>query len=116
VDEVSFAQAFSFKYSPRPGTPAASAAEQVADTVKIERLSELQKLLARQQRAFNQACIGRVLPVLLEKPGRHPDQLVGRSPYLQSVHITAASDSIGDIVPVEIFSATQNSLSGTRAA
>ena len=116
VDEVSFAQAFSFKYSPRPGTPAASASEQVADAVKIERLSELQKLLARQQRAFNQACIGRVLPVLLEKPGRHPGQLVGRSPYLQSVHITAASDSIGDIVPVEISAATQNSLSGARAA
>jgi tRNA-2-methylthio-N6-dimethylallyladenosine synthase len=116
VDEVSFAQAFSFKYSPRPGTPAASASEQVADAVKIERLSELQKLLARQQRAFNQACIGRVFPVLLEKPGRHPGQLVGRSPYLQSVHITAASDSIGDVVPVEISAATQNSLSGTRAA
>ena len=116
VDEVSFAQAFSFKYSPRPGTPAASASEQVADAAKIERLSELQKSLARQQRAFNQACIGRVLPVLLEKPGRHPGQLVGRSPYLQSVHINAASDAIGDIVPVEISAATQNSLSGTRAA
>ncbi len=116
VDEVSFAQAFSFKYSPRPGTPAASAATQVADTVKIERLAQLQETLARQQRAFNQACIGRMLPVLLEKPGRHPGQLVGRSPYLQSVHLTAECSAVGDIVPVKIVAATQNSLTGARAA
>ncbi len=116
IEEVSFAQAFSFKYSPRSGTPAASALGQVPEAVKIQRLAELQDLLARQQRAFNQACIGRVLPVLLEKPGRHPGQLVGRSPYLQSVHLAADSEAVGEIVPVKIAAATQNSLSGTRAA
>ena len=115
VGETGFAQAFSFKYSPRPGTPAASAADQVPDPVKIERLAVLQALLARQQRDFNQGCIGRVLPVLLEKPGRHTDQLVGRSPYLQSVHLTTDKERIGDIVPVSIAGASQNSLSGIAA-
>src|SRR5262249_39778070 len=86
VREVGFAQAFSFKYSPRPGTPAAAAADQVSEAVKTERLAVLQDLLREQQRAFNAASVGRVLPVLLEKPGRHPGQLIGRSPYLQSVH------------------------------
>ena len=115
VGETGFAQAFSFKYSPRPGTPAASAADQVPDPVKIGRLAVLQALLARQQRDFNQGCIGRVLPVLLEKPGRHTDQLVGRSPYLQSVHLTTDKERIGDIVPVSIAGASQNSLSGIAA-
>jgi tRNA-2-methylthio-N6-dimethylallyladenosine synthase len=116
VEEIGFAQAFSFKYSPRPGTPAASVADQVAEPVKVERLARLQTLLAQQQREFNAACIGRVLPVLLEKPGRHAGQLVGRSPYLQSVHLTAASDRVGDVVSVVISSAGQNSLSGMVAA
>jgi tRNA-2-methylthio-N6-dimethylallyladenosine synthase len=116
VDEVKFAQAFSFKYSPRPGTPAASAADQVPELVKTERLAILQGLLARQQRAFNVACIGRVMPVLLEKPGRHPGQLVGRSPYLQSVHLNADGEHIGHIFPVLISGSSQNSLSGTLAA
>ena len=116
VGEIGFAQAFSFKYSPRPGTPAASAADQVPDAVKAERLSALQALLARQQREFNAACVGRVLPVLLEKPGRHQGQLVGRSPYLQSVHLAAAPDRVGDVVPVLITGAGQNSLSGMVAA
>jgi tRNA-2-methylthio-N6-dimethylallyladenosine synthase len=116
VSEIGFAQAFSFKYSPRPGTPAASAADQVADTVKVERLAALQALLARQQRDFNAACVGRVLPVLLEKPGRHQGQLVGRSPYLQSVHLAAAADRVGDVVPALISGAGQNSLSAMVAA
>jgi len=116
VAEIGFAQAFSFKYSPRPGTPAASAAHQVPDAVKVERLAVLQALLARQQRDFNAACIGRVLPVLLEKPGRHQGQLVGRSPYLQSVHVAAAADRVGDVVPALISGAGQNSLSGMVAA
>jgi tRNA-2-methylthio-N6-dimethylallyladenosine synthase len=115
VDEVGFAQAFSFKYSPRPGTPAA-AEDQLPDPVKIERLAILQVLLARQQHDFNEACIGQVMPVLLEKPGRHPGQLVGRSPYLQSVHLTAAAERIGDIVPVLISGSGRNSMSGTVAA
>ncbi len=86
------------------------------DAVKIERLAALQALLARQQRDFNAACVGRVLPVLLEKPGRHQGQLVGRSPYLQSVHLAAAADRVGDIVPALISGAGQNSLSGMVAA
>ena len=85
--EIGFAQAFSFKYSPRPGTPAASMRGQVKDAIKSERLAELQALLAAQARAFNEATVGRVLPVLLERAGRHPGQLVGRTPYLQPVHL-----------------------------
>jgi tRNA-2-methylthio-N6-dimethylallyladenosine synthase len=113
VGEVRFAQAFSFKYSPRPGTPAASAAGQVAEQVKSERLAALQLLLARQQRDFNEACVGRVLPVLFEKPGRHEGQLVGRSPYLQSVHVAVSADRIGKIVPTLMSGASANSLSGS---
>jgi tRNA-2-methylthio-N6-dimethylallyladenosine synthase len=112
VREVGFAQAFSFKYSPRPGTPAASEAEQVPEPVKTERLAGLQALLQRQQREFNAACVGRVLPVLFEKPGRHNGQLVGRSPYLQAVHAAAGPERIGDIVPVMIRGAEPNSLAG----
>jgi tRNA-2-methylthio-N6-dimethylallyladenosine synthase len=115
VEEVRFAQAFSFKYSPRPGTPAASASGQVPEKVKSERLATLQLLLTKQQRAFNEACVGRVLPVLLEKLGRHERQLVGRSPFLQSVHVTAAAGRIGQIVPARISAATVNSLSGSIA-
>jgi tRNA-2-methylthio-N6-dimethylallyladenosine synthase len=115
VEEICFAQAFSFKYSPRPGTPAASAAGQVAERVKSERLAALQLLLARQQRDFNEACVGRVLPVLFEKPGRHEGQLVGRTPYLQSVHVAAAAERIGEIVPALISGASANSLSGSLA-
>jgi tRNA-2-methylthio-N6-dimethylallyladenosine synthase len=113
VDEVRFAQAFSFKYSPRPGTPAASAQCQIPEPVKSQRLAELQLMLARQQRDFNSACIGRTLPVLLEKPGRYDGQLAGRSPYLQSVHVVAASERIGEIVPAFITAASANSLSGS---
>ncbi|HTT78309.1 MAG TPA: tRNA (N6-isopentenyl adenosine(37)-C2)-methylthiotransferase MiaB [Stellaceae bacterium] len=110
--DIGFAQAFSFKYSPRPGTPAATLPEQVPEPVKTERLARLQELLRAQQRAFNAACVGRVLPVLFEKPGRHPGQLVGRSPYLQSVHAEAAATRIGDIAPVVIVGAEPNSLAG----
>jgi len=116
VDEVGFAQAFSFKYSPRPGTPAAASAAQVPEAVKGERLAQLQRLLGEQQRAFNETCVGRVLPVLLEKPGRHPGQLVGRSPYLQSVHLAAAPERLGEIVPALIGEAGPNSLAGALAA
>jgi tRNA-2-methylthio-N6-dimethylallyladenosine synthase len=116
VAEIGFAQAFSFKYSPRPGTPAAAAPHQVADEIKAERLRRLQTMLSRQQRAFNAACVGRTLPVLLEKPGRHPGQLVGRSPFLQSVHLDAGAARIGDIVPALISAAGANSLAGRLAA
>ena len=115
VAAVGYAQAFSFKYSPRPGTPAAYAEDQVPEPVKAERLAVLQALLLQQQRAFNQHCVGHVLPVLFEKPGRHPGQLVGRSPYLQAVHADAPADRIGQIVPVMIRAAQPNSLAGEIA-
>src|SRR5438067_2525815 len=116
VREIGFAQAFSFKYSPRPGTPASIEPDQVPDHVKSERLAELQALLGDQQRAFNQARVGCALPVLFERPGRHPGQLVGRSPYLQSVHAEASEERIGDIVAVRVEAARSNSLAGAIAA
>jgi len=110
--KVGFAQAYSFKYSARPGTPAGKLADQVPDSVKRERLARVQDLLGGQQAAFNASCVGRTLTVLLEKPGRYPGQLVGRSPYLQAVHAEARSELLGRIVPVEISSFGPNSLAG----
>jgi tRNA-2-methylthio-N6-dimethylallyladenosine synthase len=115
VGAVGYAQAFSFKYSPRPGTPAAAAQDQVPEPVKAKRLAALQSLLLLQQRTFNQGCVGRVLPVLFEKPGRHQGQLVGRSPYLQAVHADAPAERVGEIVPVMIRAAQPNSLAGEIA-
>ncbi len=115
VREVGYASAFSFRYSPRPGTPAAGE-EQVPARVKAERLACLQALLSEQQAAFQEACVGRTLPVLVEKPGRHPGQMSGRSPYLQAVHFDGGADLVGRIVDVTITAAGQNSLSGRRAA
>ena len=112
VREVRFAQGYSFNYSPRPGTPAASMDEQVPDTVKSDRLRRLQSLIDDQQASFNAGCVGKVLPVLFEKLGRHPGQLVGRSPYLQPVHAIAPDSLLGSTVPVEIIAAGPNSLSG----
>ncbi|HEX4198673.1 MAG TPA: tRNA (N6-isopentenyl adenosine(37)-C2)-methylthiotransferase MiaB, partial [Caulobacteraceae bacterium] len=112
VGEARYASAFSFKYSRRPGTPGAALPGQVAEPVKDERLQRLQALLAGQQADFNAACVGRVLPVLFEKPGRHPGQLIGRSPYLQPVHAAAPRSLIGRIVPVAIAAAERNSLAG----
>jgi tRNA-2-methylthio-N6-dimethylallyladenosine synthase len=112
VDTVGFAQAYSFKYSPRPGTPAADRADQVPEPLKAERLAALQSLLEAQQQRFNAACVGRRFALLLERPGRHPGQLVGRSPYLQAVHVATAQHGaqIGDIVPVRIDSVGGHSL------
>ncbi|MBX6424402.1 MAG: tRNA (N6-isopentenyl adenosine(37)-C2)-methylthiotransferase MiaB [Variibacter sp.] len=112
VEEVGFAGAFSFKYSPRPGTPAATMEAQVPEEVKIERLAALQAVIDRHQAAFNRACLGRVFDVLLEKPGRHPGQLTGRSPYLQPVNVDAPADRIGEIVSVRITDVGPNSLFG----
>jgi len=115
VERVGFAQAFSFKYSARPGTPGALLDGQVPEGVKIERLHRLQDLLSQQQTRFNSACIGKVVPVLFERAGRHPGQLVGRSPYLQAVHATTDSALLGRIAEVEIVNAGPNSLSGVVA-
>jgi tRNA-2-methylthio-N6-dimethylallyladenosine synthase len=112
VREVGYASCFSFKYSRRPGTPAAALPGQVAEEVKDERLARLNALLDAQRIAFNAAQVGRTLPVLFEKLGRHPGQLIGRSPYLQSVHVTAPDRLIGEIVPVRIESSASNSLAG----
>ncbi len=111
VTEVGFAQAYSFKFSPRPGTPAAAMENQVPDAVKAERLATLQELLGAQQGAFNEASAGRSMPVLLESRGRKPGQLVGRSPYMQAVHLEAPDRYLGRIVPARVLEAQANSLS-----
>jgi tRNA-2-methylthio-N6-dimethylallyladenosine synthase len=112
IDEVRFATSFSFKYSPRPGTPAAELEDQVPEPVKAERLAQLQERLEADRQAFNRGTIGRTLDVLLEKPGRHPGQMTGRSPYLQTVQIEAGPYAAGDIVPVRITGTSTNSLFG----
>jgi tRNA-2-methylthio-N6-dimethylallyladenosine synthase len=112
VGEVGYAGAFSFKYSPRPGTPAAERDDQVDEAVKVERLARLQGEIDRHQAAFNARCVGRTLDVLLEKPGRLPGQLVGRSPYLQPVHVMAPPALIGEVVAVTITHTGTNSLFG----
>lgn len=112
VEEARFAHAFSFKYSPRPGTPAATMDGQVPEHVKRARLARLQEAIDAGYARFNGQFVGRRLPVLLEKAGRYEGQLVGRSPYLQLVHADAEPARIGEIVDVEIRAAGANSLSG----
>jgi tRNA-2-methylthio-N6-dimethylallyladenosine synthase len=113
VRSVGFAQAYSFKYSPRPGTPAAGAPGQVPEAEKDRRLQALQALLREQQTRFNAACVGSTMDVLFTGPGRHPGQIVGRSQYLQPVHVLGSAGLIGDERPVRIRDAHPNSLSGT---
>ena len=115
VREVGYAAAFSFKYSRRPGTPAAAMPGQVDEAVKDERLARLNALLEEQQRAFNAAQVGQVLPVLFERRGRHDGQLIGRSPYLQAVYATAPDRMLGQIVPVRVEEAARMSLGGVLA-
>ena len=112
VGAIGYAAAYSFKYSPRPGTPAAEREDQVPEPAKNERLSRLQALLLQQTAKFNQGCVGRNLDVLLERAGRQKGQLIGRSPYLQSVHIEARELKVGDIVPISIKTVGPHSLSG----
>ncbi|WP_295556194.1 tRNA (N6-isopentenyl adenosine(37)-C2)-methylthiotransferase MiaB [uncultured Hyphomicrobium sp.] len=116
VEEVRFAHAFSFKYSARPGTPAATMDGQVAEEVKRERLERLQTAIEAGFARFNGACVGKVMPVLFEKAGRHAGQLVGRSPYLQLVHADADPSRLGQIVDVEIRATRANSLAGVICA
>ena len=115
VSQVNHAQAFSFKYSPRPGTPAATMADQIAADVMDERLQRLQALLNRQQHAFNGATVGRRTRVLIERAGKLPGQMLGKSPWLQSVHLQTEA-KIGDMVDVEIVVAGPNSVSGLALA
>ena len=113
VEEIGFVGAYSFKYSPRPGTPAANMEWQVDEAVKKERLAALQDLLNAQQSGFNAACVGMELDVLLEGHGRHPGQLIGRSPYMQAVHVSAPDDLIGTVATLRIDQAHSNSLAAT---
>ncbi|MHC2299419.1 tRNA (N6-isopentenyl adenosine(37)-C2)-methylthiotransferase MiaB [Rhizobium mongolense] len=110
VEEVGYAQAFSFKYSTRPGTPGAELKDQVPEKIKAERLERLQALLLKQTQGFNESCIGKEIDLLLEKPGRMPGQLIGRSPWLQSVNVDAKASQIGDIIKVRITGTGTNSL------
>ena len=112
VEQVNYAQAYSFKYSPRPGTPAASD-EQIAEEVKDERLQRLQELIRRQQTAFNESCSGKTMIVLLDRDGKHEGQLLGKSPYMQSVHVRDAEHLRGQMVDVRVTGAYLNSLAGT---
>jgi tRNA-2-methylthio-N6-dimethylallyladenosine synthase len=112
VEEIGFAGAFSFKYSPRPGTPGAELDDQVAEEVKSDRLQRLQEAIDRNQAAFNRGCHGRTMDVLFERAGRYAGQLVGRSPYLQPVQVTAPSSLIGTIAAVRITEVSSNSLFG----
>jgi len=110
--DIGYAQAYSFKYSPRPGTPAAALDRQVPEPLKAERLAMLQGLLNEQQAAFNRASVGQHVAVLLERPGRKTGQLIGRSPAMQAVHVSAPAHLLGDLVEVEIIEAHPNSLAG----
>ena len=112
VGRVGFASAFSFKYSSRPGTPAAGMDGQLPEDVKSARIYALQALLDKQKAAFDAACRGRRFDILLEKPGRFPGQLIGRSPYLQSVVVEAPREAIGTLAHVEIREVSTKSLSG----
>jgi len=112
VRDANYSQAFSFKYSPRPGTPAATMDDQIPPEVMDERLQRLQALLNEQQYAFNQQAIGRKTDILLERQGKLDGQLIGKTPWLQSVHIISPDLAIGDLVEIEITQAGPNSLTG----
>jgi len=114
VEAVGYAQCFSFKYSPRPGTPAATMADQIAPEVMDERLQRLQAALNTTQLAFNRASVGKRCTVLVERRGKHPGQWLGKSPWLQSVHFTGDA-AIGDLIELDLTRAGPNSLSGEPA-
>jgi tRNA-2-methylthio-N6-dimethylallyladenosine synthase len=116
IKAVGFAQAFSFKYSQRPGTPAAGHGEQVDEGIKSERLQRLQAVLDEQQVSFNARSLGGVVPVLFERKGREPHEFVGRSPYLQLVHAAGSGDLVGQTVNVAVNEIRRSSLSGVIAA
>ena len=114
VEAVGYGSAFSFKYSTRPGTPAAER-DQVPEDVKTDRLHRLQAMLTRQQRALQDAMVGRTVQVLFEKPGRFAGQMVGKSEYLHAVHVEQADLTPGALHPVHIEASGPNSLSGSLA-
>jgi len=112
IRAVGFASTFSFKYSPRPGTPGAEREDQIDEDAMRERLAVLQALVETQRQAFNAATVGRVVDVLFEKPGRHEGQIAGKSPYMQPVHVFGPPELVGRVLPVRIAAAGSNSLSG----
>ena len=117
VRDVTYAQAYSFKYSARPGTPASTAEEQVPEEAKTQRLAALQALLAEQQAGFNARFLGRTVPVLFDRPGRQPGQLAGRSPWQHAVHATAPADWLNRIVEITVANTGPRGLSSdTREA
>ena len=113
VDRVGYASAYSFKYSPRPGTPAAGEDRQVPEDVKSDRLEALQQLLNAQQYAFNRSTLGARMDVLVERAGGRPGQVAGRSPYMQAVNIEGDEDLVGRIVSCTVAEAKQNSIVGS---
>lgn len=116
VQQIGYAGAYSFKYSPRPGTPAADMQEMVAPATMDERLARLQELIDSQQHAFNRAAIGTTVDVLFERAARNEGQIVGRTAYLQPAHVMASEDIIGQVLPVTIDSLERYSLLGRLAA
>jgi tRNA-2-methylthio-N6-dimethylallyladenosine synthase len=116
IRAVGFAQAFSFKYSARPGTPAATMAGQVEEAAKDARLAEIQALLRDQQTEFNRSREGMLAEVLVTGPGRHPGQMAGRTPWLNPVHFDGPAALAGRVVPVRILAGHANSLTGALAA
>ncbi|MDB5374803.1 MAG: tRNA ((37)-C2)-methylthiotransferase MiaB, partial [Belnapia sp.] len=116
IARVGFAMAYSFKYSARPGTPAAGAPGQVAEAVKDARLQALQALLREQQDDFNRSKVGQIIPVLFTGPGRHPGQVMGRSPWLQPVHLQGDPALVGQVAPVRVLAAHTNSFAGLLVA
>lgn len=112
IASVNYASSFSFKYSPRPGTPGAQRADQISEEVKRERLAQLQALLEQQRQSFNKAMVNKEIDVLFEKPGRHDGQIGGKSPYLQAVHVDGPTSLIGKIARVAISATGPNSLTG----
>ena len=112
VNRVKYIQAFSFKYSRRPGTPAAVMDNQIEEKVKKERLEILQNLLFSYQLKFNEECLGKTMPVLFESKGRHAGQLIGRTPYMQNLHAELNKTNLNKIINVKVTEATANSLSG----
>ena len=112
IRDVKFSQAYSFKYSIRPGTPAGTLEDQIPEPVKNERLAILQEMLAQQQSLFNAATIGQTFSVLFERLGRHSDQLIGRSPYNQAVHVAAPGELLGTLANVRIDSSLAHSIGG----
>jgi len=112
VEEVTFATAYTFKYSPRPGTPAAELEDQIPEDVKDRRLHALQALIAKQQRAFQESMVGQVLDVLVDRKGKKPGQLTGKSPHMLAVSFEADPSLMGEVVQVEVTESGTNSLVG----